>query len=234
MELRSLIGRGPTEILAASKFQQAFALLLEASEYAKQTKCNLWEYAVEIHRLRSLGLSDNDLRFLVRSQYLEHAGEITAVREKSRCFRSSGEMVFAKRTCFVLTRRGTETALGDLRDASEHDSIGLPTNHVSQVIPRLGKHCLPIWDANRRILSWEGQVVKQFRRAAFNQERILLAFQEEEWPLRIFDPLAPQPCQDTKRRLNATIKCLNHGQENSLLHFRGDGTGEGVIWETAV
>ena len=31
--------------------------------------------------------------------------------------------------------------------------------------------------------------------------------------------------------LNDTIKCLNRKQKNALLHFRGDGTGEGVIWE---
>ena len=34
-----------------------------------------------------------------------------------------------------------------------------------------------------------------------------------------------------KRRLNDTIKCLNRGQVYRLLHFRGDGTGEGVLWE---
>ncbi len=81
------------------------------------------------------------------------------------------------------------------------------------------------------MLFFAGKVVKQFRRRAINQELVLAAFEEECWPLRIFDPLTPQPCQDMKRRLNDTIKCLNRGQESPLLHFRGDGTGEGVLWE---
>ena len=64
-----------------------------------------------------------------------------------------------------------------------------------------------------------------------NQEAILTAFQEEGWPARIDDPLPPHPEQDPKRRLNDTIKCLNRKQSQSLIHFRGDGTGEAVIWE---
>ena len=39
--------------------------------------------------------------------------------------------------------------------------------------------------------------------------------------------------QDPKRRLSDTIKCLNRKQANSLIHFRGDGTGEGIVWEFA-
>ena len=57
------------------------------------------------------------------------------------------------------------------------------------------------------------------------------AFEEEGWPPRIDDPLSPHPDQDTKRRLSDTIKCLNRKQSNRIIHFRGDGTGEGVIWE---
>ena len=46
------------------------------------------------------------------------------------------------------------------------------------------------------------------------------------------DPLPPHAEQDSNsRRLSDTIKCLNRKQMNELIHFRGDGTGEGVIWE---
>ena len=60
---------------------------------------------------------------------------------------------------------------------------------------------------------------------------ILSCFQESGWPVRIDDPLPPQAEQDSKRRLSDTIKCLNRKQVAPLMHFRGDGTGEGVIWE---
>ena len=61
---------------------------------------------------------------------------------------------------------------------------------------------------------------------------MLSAFQEEAWPMRIDDPLGPSPSVDTKRRLADTIKCLNRRQENQIVHFRGDGSGEGVVWES--
>ena len=55
-------------------------------------------------------------------------------------------------------------------------------------------------------------------------------FQEENWPSRIDDPLPPnEVCP--KKKLHDTIKCLNRGLKSSPLRFRGDGTGQGVIWE---
>ncbi|MCA9075835.1 MAG: hypothetical protein KDA93_12430 [Planctomycetaceae bacterium] len=64
-----------------------------------------------------------------------------------------------------------------------------------------------------------------------NQEVVLCAFEEDGWPERVDDPLPPQPDQDSKRRLADTIKCLNRKQVNKLIHFRGDGTGQGIVWE---
>lgn len=46
-----------------------------------------------------------------------------------------------------------------------------------------------------------------------NQEMLLAAFQEEDRPCRIDDPLPPQPDQDARRRLSDTIKCLNRKQK---------------------
>ena len=190
-----------------------------------------WDFAVEIDQLRTLGLSDNDLRFLVRSQYLEHAREVTAVGQNGRQFQPTGNLTFAPRTCFVLKRHRLDLAAEDVRFALDYESVGSQTPHVSQTIPLRRRLIVPNWDANRRILTYDGHVIKRFRRPARNQSLILAAFQEEDWPIRIYDPIAPQPCQDMKRRLNDTIKCLNRGLERRLLHFRGDGTGEGVLWE---
>jgi hypothetical protein len=89
------------------------------------------------------------------------------------------------------------------------------------------------WDPEVRKLLLNGRLVKRFKWPAINQEAVLNAFQEEGWPSRIDDPLPPQPDQDSKRRLSDTIKCLNRKQTNPLIHFRGDGTGEGVVWELA-
>ena len=76
-----------------------------------------------------------------------------------------------------------------------------------------------------------GRIVKRYRVPSPNQEAILAAFQEEGWPHHIDDPLSPLPDQCPKERLHSTIKYLNASQANRLIRFRGDGTGEGIVWE---
>jgi hypothetical protein len=65
-----------------------------------------------------------------------------------------------------------------------------------------------------------------------NQEIILQAFQEENWPHCIDDPLPPQDNLPIKSRLLATIKSLNRSQVNPLILFHGNGNGVQVYWET--
>jgi hypothetical protein len=74
-------------------------------------------------------------------------------------------------------------------------------------------------------------VVKRFKAPAANQETILAAFEEEEWPPRIDDPLPPSPDLEPKRRLHDTINSLNRNQKKQLLRFFGDGSGMGIRWE---
>jgi hypothetical protein len=93
------------------------------------------------------------------------------------------------------------------------------------------KRLVPEWDAAEKVLSFNGVVVKQFLHPAPNQEIVLAAFDEERWPRRIDDPLHPNSEQDSRRRLNDTIKCLNRNQANPVIVFRGDGTGTGVVWQ---
>ena len=58
-----------------------------------------------------------------------------------------------------------------------------------------------------------------------------MAFEEEDWPVRIDDPLPPRSGLDPKRRLHDSIKSLNRHQKSRVLRFCGDGSGEGVRWE---
>jgi len=61
----------------------------------------------------------------------------------------------------------------------------------------------------KRQLTFDGRVIKQFRVPSCNQEAILMAFEEEGWPERIFDPLIPKPGIEMKRRVMETIKSMN-------------------------
>jgi len=219
-----------SELLARSKrFVDAFNLLFEAHRYALDTGNSVWDFAVEIHVLRGAGLSVSDLRWLLCKGYVTKANEVTRTGDEHREFRPGGALTFSRRSCFVLTDQGVACANclqeGDdePRDPRVPAAEGRICGEVASNHPR--------WDSERHELRLGGILVKRFKWPAVNQETVLTAFEEEDWPPRIDDPLPPQADQDPKRRLSDTIKCLNRKQTNELLHFRGDGTGEGVVWE---
>jgi hypothetical protein len=227
------------------RIRPALIPLLEAIEYAEQTSGNPWEFAVEIERLTALALTFNDFRWLVRAGLVEHQREVTLESDNGRSFRPTGDLTFPANTCFVLTEKGILLARGHLQSAvtpevqstssrapdpqngngAAHNGFPLTNGHLKS------DPILPSWDPERRVLRVNGTIVKQFKWTAENQEAILCVFEEEGWPPRIDDPLPPHAEQESKRRLSDTIKCLNRKQSNPILHFRGDGTGEGIIWE---
>lgn len=211
-----------------SKFRPALALLLDAFRYAENTNGDQWEFAVEIQQLYDLGFTKNDLRFLAREHMVEHASEVTLLGHDGRQFQSTGDLTFTDRTCVVLTDSGVAAAIESCEVQPDKNAVCPPI--VRDAVGSNGT-VVPAWDPERRVLSIDGMTAKHFKWSAANQEAILAAFEEEGWPSRIDDPLPPQPEQDSKRRLSDTIKCLNRKQANSLIHFRGDGTGEGVVWE---
>jgi hypothetical protein len=92
----------------------------------------------------------------------------------------------------------------------------------------------PSWDPAGRVLRWGEIVLKAFRQRAPGQERLLAAFHEEGWNHRVDDPLPREhkmTARAAKQRLHDTINNLNRFHRLRLVHFRGDGTGEGIIWE---
>ena len=232
--MRTHCGHDELVNLLAIKFKRSLALLKEGSDYAEQTSGDAWDFALEIRHLRELGLSENDMRFLVRLQLVNHASELRINGTNDRKFRSTGALHFTNRTCFVLTSAGIVVAT-NLADDPVDLPVMTPTALRFPLAPVPSDAVqVPIWDLERHSLSFQGRVVKQFKWHAANQEMILSTFQEEGWPARIDDPLIPTPTLDIKRRLSDAIKCLNRNQQNKLIHFRGDGTGQAVVWEMAV
>lgn len=220
----------PSEFIASSKkFVDAFKRMSEAHSYARDTCHSVWDFAVEIDVLRKAGLNVSDLRWLVCKGFVEHAHEVTRPGDEHREFRPGGKLTFNKRTCFVLTDQGV--ACGNCAPDIAVESQDPRITATDERVQNNGSSNRPAWDPERHELRLGGTLVKQFKWPALNQETILTAFEEEEWPPRIDDPLPPHAEQDPKRRLSDTIKCLNRKQTNQLLHFRGDGTGEGVVWE---
>ena len=205
-----------------SDLQDGLNYLFEASEYSRLTSCDRWEFAVDLQELLRIGVTYNDVRLLLKHGFISHGREISATDDRKRRFRNTESLRLASNSCFVLTKRGEKQT-----NLAMHGKLptGTGSDHADF------KREIPTWKPDVRKLFASGKVVKQFSWHAVNQETVLSAFQEEEWPAMIFDPLPPKAELDPKRRLHDTIKCLNRNQKHRLIRFRGDGTGEGVRWE---
>jgi hypothetical protein len=207
----------------APRLQPALQLLLEAHDYAVDLGSGAWEFAVEIEPLREAGLTNSDIRWLLLKGCLAHALEVTEPGSERRAFQPQGGAL-TERSCFVLTPGGVAVARSATRG-------GILAGGEIAPLPAAGGG--PFWDSQRRAL-WLGRcLVKQFKVPAPNQEIILAAFAEEDWPVRIDDPLPLRAAIDPKRRLHDTIKSLNRHQKAPLIHFQGDGSGKAVCWTPA-
>jgi len=210
------------------RLRSALCLLLQAWDYAEDCQRDAWDFAVEIQRLRQQGLTHSDLRWLLCKGLTKHGTENTLPADKERSFRPGASLAFAGKTCFILTTTGLSTARQIAQDRWRSDQLLADYSHHNGV--GTDRALVPQWDSGCRELRWASQLVKRYRLPAPNQELILTALEEEDWPPCIDDPLPRQPGQDPKQRLHDTIKNLNRHQVHRLLVFKGDGTGEGVQW----
>jgi len=206
----------------------ALAHFLKASACAEELKFDRWDLALRLLQLEKLGVSESDLRWLVLNGYVDQADDATTFRGSARRFRPSLNVAFTGETCFVLSAAGAVLAADLMGEAAfpSPDSLVEPTS--SSLAVSIDTH--PKWDDKIRTLWLGPDVVKRYRRPAGNQEIILSVFEEEGWPPSIDDPLPPAHEIDPKRRLNVALWRLNGRQQNRLLRFAGDGTGQGILW----
>ena len=224
--LQSHDGSCPILDAFARKKAQQFAPFLnsltEASEYAHDLSSSLWEFAMRLEHAQAMGVNYNDLLWMVKKGWIVCQTESGNGSVEDFLPEDSHEIRFVispadagiegARVCGDISSRKISLAKF-WKEGGLADSIS------------------PVWDADRRELLVCGIIVKRFRWPAPNQETILSVFSEENWPARIEDPLTQGCGLEPKRRLGDTIKCLNRNQQENLVRFRGDGTGEGVFWE---
>ncbi len=222
----SVLTRPQSPPLGRNVLRQVLGQLAEASAYAAERQCDPWFFAVEMQSLRGLGASVNLLRWLWHKGFLARADEVTRPSDRTRKFRPCHNLVRPQRPCFILTPAGEQFAAGVL---GQPVACWLPVAAASEAA-RPAAAATPQWDARGRTLRVGALVVKGYRLPSPNQEAVLAAFQEEGWPRRIDDPLPPKDDQSPKCRLHDTIKRLNRHQQHDLVHFFGDGTGQGACW----
>ncbi|EMI22059.1 hypothetical protein RMSM_01018 [Rhodopirellula maiorica SM1] len=208
-----------------NSFAGAFTLLYDAAQYAADAACSRWEFAISFAELQEIGIRTNDVRWLMCRHWLLHGQDLSSPGDEHRMVRELGGVVFDGRSCFTLSDEGQQLVARQLRSFTD------TLSHLSLAEEEPRARSGPCWDAARHELRLGTQLIKRFRWPALNQETILTAFEEDGWPAKIDDPLSQKPDLDPKRRLADAIKCLNRNQESRLLRFRGDGTGEGVLWD---
>jgi len=227
--------RAEGSLFPENRASTALRHLAEAAGFARELGRDPWDFAVEIQTFRALGLTNNDFRWLVCKGLVAHQQEVTEVGDTHRVFQSDRALSFSEKTCFVLSPAGLAyigtglslfepPALNGVHEAADLSPLASRNGNGKD------STLVPKWDRERQELRVGNLVVKQFKVPALNQERILAAFEEEGWPVVIDDPLPPHPEQDPKRRLHDTIISLNRNQKHPLIHFLGNGNGQGIRW----
>ena len=231
----------PAELSAAA------SALLAASDSAHETGRSNWDFAIQIARLYDQNLTSTGLRVLIREGFIDHADEVTDDTADTRIFELTDALRISSRTCVILMPLGraaaqsllsarSRTAPQAQRNTPQPTAIvSLPEASLatpSTETPTSLLHIPPLWKPDLKRLTFGVMLVKQYRHPAPNQELILGVFQEEGWPERIDDPLSPILDLEPKQRLHQAINGLNRHQRNRLLHFGGDGTGTGILWQS--
>ena len=193
--------------------------LHDAAELASRFDLDPWQFAVELKTFQAEGTTANNCRQLVIEGLIEHAHEISLDADTMRSFRGANGTCFSGRTCFILSATG--------RPIAEK----LVELQLSKPVRQNSPATKPHWDDEKRELYYGETLVKKFKLPAPNQRAVLVAFEEENWPGRIDDPLPPKSGIESKRRLHDTINSLNRNQKKFLVHFSGDGSGAGICWE---
>lgn len=94
----------------------------------------------------------------------------------------------------------------------------------------------PSWNSQTAEFRLNDKLIKRFCQPAKLQRLILSCFEEDDWTLRIDDPLPPGVGRDgvpmdPKRRLRDLVAALNANHVTpGLIRFRSDGTGQGIAW----
>ena len=87
------------------RIRAALSHLVKAYDYACDVECDPWEFAIEMERLVSVGLSANDLRWLVKKGYIDHAREVSQPDGAGASFSGNRTWASAKRAAFCCPRR---------------------------------------------------------------------------------------------------------------------------------
>jgi hypothetical protein len=123
---------------------------------------------------------------------------------------------------FTLTDAGRDFAARLLAVGGAGALIGLP---MGDITPRY--HALPA----HRVLSWGVHTLKRYRQCPGNQELILAAAEELQWPALFDNPLPRPHGVNSKLRAYNTVGDLNRSHKLRLMQFHVNRAGTQIGWE---
>lgn len=202
-----------TKLLSTGKIV-ALERLARACGDAKDVKKSIWQFAVKLQRLLDLGVSESDLRWLIARRFAEQALEVTRPGDRERSFKGVAAPSFANNSCFVISHAGLVF----------HQRYGVAAGSSA------GASAIR-WDAACRELRVDGKLAKRFIRVARAQWAVLNAFQASNWQRLAQIECPTNGHRDPTHRLREIVAELNKGLDQSLIRFRMDGSGNGVIYD---
>ena len=136
-----------------------------------------------------------------------------------------------------LTERAPKKSTASEQQRDHLDSITatppIPSPVTSQGDPQPDSR--PSWDDERGLLKFGPVTCRDYsKRRAPNQERLLRAFEEADWPHRIKNPFPKDRPGNRSAAgvLNQTLRGLNRRlSDGSPIQFRAGGDGIHVVWE---
>jgi len=214
------VTRSLSVVLEDIRVQATLALLDGPYRCARLLGKSLWDFSRTIDELHKTGVSDDQLDFLVAADLLERKVELSrpARNGTSRSHATKARQV--PMVWFVLTKQGAEVA--------SNSAAVEATSETGNRSKEEGTDLLPSWDG--RVFSYDGAVLKMFRRHAPAQERILDAFQQAGWPEWLADPLERRGEEHSVKHLRDEVRLLNRTQKPWRVRFDTDPQWLGVRW----
>lgn len=212
----------------------ALQALKQAHDSAFEFHTNVWEFSIELEQMLGFGVATHVLRAMVCQGWIQHQRETSKTNASNRTFEAATGLNFCERSCFAITKEGylfiqSQAGLESL-DTSAVKNRGNKMSNSGSAASGSIRRAQPVWDRDKREFRLGDVLVKKFKWPAKNQEALLSAFEDAGWPMHLKNPLPPSGIS-MKQQLHDTIKCLNQGQVNECVKFRGDGTALGVRLE---
>jgi hypothetical protein len=187
------------------------------------------EKAITLGTFRQSRIDQDILLWMLFRGHVQHLKATCPAKAKHRSPPKPAEsVILTDQSCFALNARGAAFADAFLVDALLPQFEGAFEDAWHRLAVGL---LLPTFQRDDRFLAWGEHIIKQFRQPALNQELILISAEELEWPEWFDDPLPRQNGKNPKVVLHDTIKDLNRRQTESLVHFKGDGSGRRIGWQ---